>query len=707
MPFWPLLGALIAGVLIAARQPAARAHLPVVGGCLVTALLGVALFFDLAPSADPGGHAAADAQAEIVPAALAQDPHAAPPDAHVTPQRTIESAPAGAGEHATHALPGVTHTLMHWISLGAVESLEAARWIDVNFYFDGLTSVMMLFVSVVALMVVIYAIGYMRDHHGHVVRGYERFFAFLGLFVFSMAMLVLAGNFVLLYLGWEAVGLCSYLLIGFHYSKPSAAAAAKKAFLVNRIGDFGFALGIFALYGFMQGIVLPGENPLDYEVVFRYAAAGALTEGQLTLVGLLLLCGALGKSAQLPLYVWLPDAMEGPTPVSALIHAATMVTAGVYMIARCGPIFAASEVTLAVIVVIGVAGALFAASMAMAQYDMKRILAYSTISQLAYMFAALGFGAPDAAVFHVFTHAFFKALLFLCAGSVMHAMGDVIDLRQFSGLKSILPKTQKLMLVGCLALAGFPLLSGFWSKDAIVHAGFNYHPIAGGLLLLTAFMTAYYTFRMYFLCFHGPTRLPKEAGDHPHESPPVMLRPLYFLAAGAVLVGFLGVGFKASASESFLGVLYPHGIIHQYLHDSSMIVDDAAHAGGGALLMYVSALLAIGGIGLAWVRYGAAPATDPDAALLGPVWGLWHAKYYVDEIYDRVFVRPLRALGEVCFAIDRNFVDGLVWFVSFVPRALGFVLMLFQRGALQGYALCMALGVALLFMLWNWMDAAA
>jgi NADH-quinone oxidoreductase subunit L len=545
----------------------------------------------------------------------------------------------------------------------------------------------------------------MKDHHGHPERGYERFFAFLALFLFSMCMLVLAGNFVLLYLGWELVGLCSYLLIGFYYAKPSAAAAAEKAFLVNRIGDFGFALGIFALYTFLQPHVQAGENPLDYATAFKYASL--LTENQATLVALLLFCGAIGKSAQIPLYVWLPDAMEGPSPVSALIHAATMVTAGVYMVARCGPIYAESPLALEVVTIIGAVGAIFAATMALAQYDMKRILAYSTMSQLAYMFVGLGCAAPGSAIFHLYTHAFFKALLFLTAGNVMHAMGNRIDVREFSGLRRVLPTTYKLMGVGCLALAGFPLLAGFWSKDEIIHAAFysemgHHLPWLGWLMVLTSALTAFYTFRMFFLCFHGPERLPPEAG-HPHDMPPVMQGPLFVLAAGAVLAGYAGVSLLPS-SESFLGFLKPHGgFFHDYLH-SSTLVEGPAH-GGGMWLMYLSALVAIAGIALAYAVYGRAPERDPAKSALGSVWNLWNAKYYVDELYQALFVTPLRRLGDLCFATDRYGVDGLVWLVAAVPRAAGGLLRFMQGGALQGYALSMLIGLAVLVALWRWMDS--
>jgi len=705
LPFWPLLGAILTGIMIAMRRKAEHAHWPVVLGAAVSAVLALVLFFDL-----PGA-----LKHENLSATLAHNFENSSGSAEEQAAELMTAFTEGdAAEHAIGDYPGFTHTLYNWMSFGERQSLdeESNQWIAVNFYFDGLTGIMVGFVTLVSLMVIIYAIGYMRDHHMHPERGYERFFAFMGLFVFSMLMLAMVGNFVLLYLGWELVGLCSYLLIGFYYKKPSAAAAAKKAFIVNRIGDFGFALGIFALYMFIKPLAQPGENPLDYEVVFRYLPAiasepsGFFEMSKATLVALLLMCGALGKSAQFPLYVWLPDAMEGPTPVSALIHAATMVTAGIYMVARCGPIFAESQAALNVIVTLGVIGAILAASMAMAQFDMKRILAYSTISQLAFMFVALGCAAPDVAVFHVFTHAFFKALLFLTAGSVMHAMGGVIDLRYFSGLRDVLPKTRRLMLVGCLALAGFPLMAGFWSKDEIVHYAFEYHPIVGILMLATAGLTAYYTFRMYFLCFNGRKRLPAEAGDHPHEAPPVMLRPLYVLAFGAIFAGFLGVGLHVSAGHSFLGFLAPHGYFHTYLHDSS-IVTGLRGEPGGVGLMYVSAAVALAGIALAYVRFGKAPETDPDSVVLGPLWRLWHAKYYVDEIYDAAFVRPLRGLGRFFFGMDNHGIDGAIWLVTAVPRGLGGGLKLLQRGALQGYALGMAIGLAVLLVLWRWWETGA
>ncbi|GMU82113.1 MAG: NADH dehydrogenase subunit L [Planctomycetota bacterium] len=686
--------------------PNGTAHWPVVLGATLAAILAVVMFFDLRAALhhEPAGTGSQPAvMAETPGHGTAAAGHGSGGDGREQPGATV-----------AYPMQGFVQPIYNWISLGSTE-VGKDRWLGVSFLFDGLTAVMMLVVCVVALMVVLYSVGYMRDHHGHPERGYERFFAFLGLFIFSMSMLVLGGNFVLLYLGWELVGLCSYLLIGFYYKKPEAAAAAKKAFIVNRIGDFGFALGIFAIYYYLgmghAGVsLLPGENPLDYTTVFKYAGVLAATPSLLgmsasDLISILLLCGALGKSAQFPLYVWLPDAMEGPSPVSALIHAATMVTAGVYMMARCGPLFANAPVTLDVVIFIGAFGALLAATMAMAQYDMKRILAYSTMSQLAYMFVAVGVGAADSGVFHLYTHAFFKALLFLTAGSVMHAMGNIIDLREFSGLRRVLPQTYKLMAVGCFALAGVPLLAGFWSKDEIVHAAWDHSPALGLTMLAIAAMTAYYTFRMFFMCFHGPERFPREAGAHPHEATG-MLRPLYVLALGAIVAGYLGVSFHGSISESFLGFLAPHGEFHHVVNSSSIVKPDVEHS-SGAWLMYTSSVIALAGIGLAWVRYGQAPQDEPDRKSLGLVWNLWNAKYYVDEIYDAIFVRPLRRLGDAFFAIDRSGVDGVVNGVGAMPSGIGHILKFFQQGALQGYALLMVIGVAGLLVLWRWLDPAA
>ncbi|MCK6485644.1 MAG: NADH-quinone oxidoreductase subunit L [Phycisphaerae bacterium] len=552
-------------------------------------------------------------------------------------------------------------------------------WFNVELRVDPLTCVMLLTVLSVSLLVVIYSVGYMRDHHGHAERGYERFFAFLCLFVFSMCMLVLGGNFVLLYLGWELVGLCSYLLIGFYYQRPSAAEAAKKAFLVNRVGDFGFGLGILLIYYHF--------GRLDYAYVFEHVGElMKISPNQVTIIALLLFCGAVGKSAQLPLHVWLPDAMEGPTPVSALIHAATMVTAGVYMVARCGAIFAESALAMAVVALVGGLTALFAATIALAQYDMKRILAYSTISQLGYMFLGLGVGAMSSAIFHLFTHAYFKALLFLGAGSVMHAMAGEIDIRRFGGLRRGLPWTYRTFLIGSLALAGFPLLSGFWSKDEIIHAAFAEAPPLGVLALLTALLTAFYTFRMVFRAFHGDEKLP-EGVEHAHESGTWMVAPLCVLSIGAIAAGFVGVPAG-------------HGTFHHFL---SPVVHGVHHEEGGLEMMIVSGTLALIGIGAAWFVYVRRRDLAVRAAAAMPhVFDALNRKYYVDELYDALVVGPLRRLGRFCYGWDTYAINGLLWLIAAVPRAVGYGLTTFQRGALQGYAMGMTIGLLLLmcWMLW-------
>jgi len=589
----------------------------------------------------------------------------------------------GAGEH--HA--SVTLSLYQWIASGA----EAARdaWFNIDVLIDPLSAVMLVTVTFVSLVVIIYSRDYMR-RHDRPEQGYERFFAFMALFVFSMCALVLAGNFLLLYLGWELVGLCSYLLIGFYYQRPSAAAAAKKAFLVNRIGDFGFGLGIFLIY------LTFGQ--LDYETVFEMIGQGvaaggqAIPEGRLATIALLLFCGAIGKSAQLPLYVWLPDAMEGPSPVSALIHAATMVTAGVYMVARCGAIFVASPVVMTIVALVGALTALYSATIALTQHDMKRILAYSTISQLGYMFLGLGVYAAGSAIFHLFTHAFFKALLFLAAGSVMHAMGGIIDLRQFSGLRKLLPWTCRFCVVGALALAGFPLFSGFWSKDQIIHHAFGANFWLGLIGLITAVLTAFYTFRMIFRCFWGEQRVPE--GVHAHESGKWMLVPLGILAAGALLAGYFNV--PGDRIGLFLEPAVQPFVAHAH---------HAVEAGFWAehWLMFVSGALAVIAIGLAYLVYVVLPWAPPLLADLAPgAYRLSYNKYYADEGYDAAVVRPLRNGGRLCFGIDEYVVDGIIWLITAIPRGLAYLLRTLQGGALQGYGLTMAVGLAIIVLLVLW-----
>ncbi len=574
-----------------------------------------------------------------------------------------------------------------WIAGGTGSSF------NVEFLIDPLTAIMLVTVTGISLLVVIYSRDYMRER-GQPERGYERFFAFMALFVFAMSALVLGGNLLLLYLGWEGVGLCSYLLIGFYYGKPSAAAAAKKAFLVNRVGDFGFGLGIFLIY--------LSFGTLQYDEVFRMVQQGVLaggeplTDGRVTAIALLLLCGACGKSAQLPLHVWLPDAMEGPSPVSALIHAATMVTAGVFMVARCGAIFTASATAMAVVAVIGAVTALFAATIALVQTDMKRILAYSTISQLGYMFLGVGVYAADSAIFHLFTHAFFKACLFLGAGSVMHAMGGIIDVRRFGGLRKILPVTFITFLLGSLALAGFPMFSGFFSKDEIIHHALSHHWILGGIGLVTALLTAFYTFRMVFLAFFGPQRVPERV--HAHESGGWMLVALIALAIGAVGAGYVGVGPKPF--HEFLAPVFAHTFV------ANNPVTSHGHAAGHAGfwaeygLMVVSGGLVIIAILAAYVLYVRQPWIPAlvKASFPGAHRVLWN-KYYVDELYDEGLIEPARTSGRACVGADDFVIDGVLWLITMVPRSLAYLLQTLQSGALQGYAVTMLAAAAIIGML--------
>ncbi|MCI0703211.1 MAG: NADH-quinone oxidoreductase subunit L [Planctomycetia bacterium] len=576
----------------------------------------------------------------------------------------------------------------------------AAGKLKVNFTItiDALSATMLAMITFVSTMIAVFSSGYMRGD-----KGYARFFAVMSVFVFSMCGLVLANNFILLVAFWEGVGLCSYLLVGYYFEKPSAAAAARKAFLVTRLGDTGFLLGIFLLWRM-------GGWHTDLTALFDHIQKNPPDQGTLTTACLLLFCGAVGKSAQFPLYVWLPDAMEGPTPVSALIHAATMVTAGVYLLARCAPLFALSPDAQITVAWIGGLTALLAAFIALAQTDLKRILAYSTVSQLGYMFLALGTCgaisptfAVTAAMFHLFTHAFFKALLFLSAGSVMHAMGGVIDVRYFRGLRKRLPVTHITFLCGAAALAGVPLLSGFWSKDLILEslteASESNSPYTAGyftLLLLaffTAFLTAFYTFRAYFLTFWGEEKIPEEAGHHlngakggVHESPSVMTLPLIVLAAGALLVGIVLEPFTHWFSD-FLGTTPSLG---QVRTPSAVSVKGEEHHFNWTIAI-ISSVFALGGIGLAAVMYRKGEEKLP--AGLEPVFTLSRNKLYVDDIYYAVLVKPAEVLAFLARVFD-GFLDALSRLVAAIPRFIGQWIRPIQNGLVQFYALWMAMGLA-------------
>ena len=558
--------------------------------------------------------------------------------------------------------------------------------IDIALQADPLTAVMLAVVTCISALVAIYSIGYM---HGD--RGYRRFFAYVSLFVFSMTLLVSASNFILLYVGWELVGLCSYLLIGFWYEKPTAAAAGMKAFLVNRIGDVGFALGIFLIWTTF--------GTLDFDRVF--AAAGTIPSERATAICLLLLLGACGKSAQFPLHVWLPDAMEGPTPVSALIHAATMVTAGVYMVARCTPLFAVSVDAQYAVATIGGITALLGGIIAVTQTDLKRILAYSTISHLGYMFVALGvctLAGVTAAMFHLVTHAFFKALLFLGAGSVMHAAGGVIDIRRLGGLRRRLSVTYWTFLIGCLSIAGVAPLAGFWSKDAILSAlsAKASHGGEGGIYgillastLLGVLLIDFYMFRPLFLVFHGPERIPREA-RHAHESPGTMTAPLVVLAFGAAVVGAYfewthGFAEFLAATPSF------HCLTH-----TSPDVGGAAAATEPWRIGAVSTAITLLGIAAAAIVYLGSGKKAERLARAMNIFGLYslsYGKFFFDPIYSLLIVQPLLGVARLAARFDRCVIDALVDLCGRLPSMLGAALRPVQNGAVQFYALVMVLGL--------------
>jgi NADH-quinone oxidoreductase subunit L len=530
-----------------------------------------------------------------------------------------------------------------WIQSGALN-------IGVDFAVDRLTAVMLLIVTGIGTLIHIYAVGYM-DHEG----GYYRFFAYLNLFMFFMLTLVLAQNFLLLFVGWEGVGLCSYLLIGFYFTEKYATDAGNKAFIVNRIGDFGFSLAIF--------LIAIHFGSLDFGQVFSQAKLLPVeaAPGWITAVALLLLVGATGKSAQIPLFVWLPDAMAGPTPVSALIHAATMVTAGVYMIARSSSIFLHSPVALSFVAIIGIATAFFAATIGLVQNDIKKVFAYSTVSQLGYMFVGLGTGAFSAGIFHVMTHAFFKALLFLGAGSVIHALSGEQDLRQMGGLAKKIPITCIVLLCGSVAIAGVPFTSGHYSKDAILESAYQYAPWIFWIGVFTAAMTAFYVFRAFFMAFFGDYR----GHHHPHESPFVMWGPLAMLAALSLGGGFINI-------PKYLEPLFP-------LSEGTL----------PSFVAWVPMVAGLGGIALAYVLYVLSPGLPESIAnAFRPVYTLLYNKYFIDEAYDSAIVNPTidgsRSL--LWRTIDAGAIDGAVNGVGKTARSIGNVLRHLQSGYIRSYA---------------------
>lgn len=574
-----------------------------------------------------------------------------------------------------------------WIEIGSMN-------VNISLRADPLTAMMLVMVTFISMLVAIFSKGYMEGDPG-----YPRFFAAVALFVFCMTMLVLSNNFLVTFVFWEGVGLCSYLLIGYWFKKRSASSAARKAFLVNRIGDLGFVLGIILIWSRV--------GSLDYDQVFNNL--GRIGDVETHWICLFLLMGAIGKSAQFPLHVWLPDAMEGPTPVSALIHAATMVTAGVYLVARCTPLFVLDPYVQFYLSLIGVATAMIAAVTALTQNDLKRVMAYSTVSQLGYMFMALGASANNprlvtyaviAAMFHLFTHAFFKALLFLGSGSVMHAMGHVIDMRRFSGLRHVLPITHITFLIGAAALSGLPPFSGFYSKDEILmvlaYAGkvgsfSESFRIIYYMAIITAFLTAFYTFRAYFMTFWGEKKLPPEAEGHAHEGGLSMTVPLIILAAGA-----LGIGYFTGPLSYWFSYLLERTPNSLPLYDVPHLYDKAVggdHA--SAWVMYTSIAVASCGVLLAYLMYVAKPAlAKATATSMGGLYQVSLNKLYFDEIYQFLLVKPAEAVAALSRWVDANIVDGLVDFTGRLSAQVGKVLQPVQNGLVQYYALATLLGIA-------------
>ncbi|MDP6482324.1 MAG: NADH-quinone oxidoreductase subunit L [Nitrospinota bacterium] len=573
----------------------------------------------------------------------------------------------------------VHQTLYTWIAAGDFV-------VRASFLFDPLSAVMSLVVTGVGFIIHVYSIGYMHEDPGR-----SRYFAYLNLFLFAMLLLVLADNFLVLFVGWEGVGLCSYLLIGFWFEKKSATDAGKKAFIVNRIGDFGFAIAVFLIFSTF--------GTLDYAEVFA-DAPGKLSAGgaAVTAITLLLFLGATGKSAQIPLYTWLPDAMEGPTPVSALIHAATMVTAGVYLVARTHVLFLLAPGVLLTVAAVGMATALLAALIALVQTDIKRVLAYSTISQLGYMFLACGLGAFGAAIFHLMTHAFFKALLFLGSGSVIHALGGEQDIRKMGGLRRHMPTTYWTFVIGGLALAGIFPLAGFFSKDAILWKAWAAgRPVFWGLGVLVAGMTAYYMFRCVFLTFHGTFRYGGAAAPRPHESPAVMTLPLVVLGVLAVIGGWVGVPIFQGADilGDFLAPVFAGAAGSAEAHGS---------VGLELGLMVVSLAVAGFGIFLAYRMHLARPESAKKAADRFPaLHRLLLNKFYVDELYDSLFVIPLRNAALTLWrGVDVLLVDGLVNGVGGAFRKLSGVVRAFQTGHAKTYLLSMVVGVVAIALFYTW-----
>jgi NADH-quinone oxidoreductase subunit L len=570
------------------------------------------------------------------------------------------------GEVRHEGFQPVVVDLFDFISVGSLH-------ISFSFQVDQLSALFLLIITGVGFLIHLYSTAYMHEEEPP---HFARYFSYLNLFVFSMLLLVLGANFVILFIGWEGVGLCSYLLIGYWFKNVDYGYAARKAFIMNRIGDVGFLIAIFML--------IHTFGSVDFGDIF--GKASGVSTGTITAITLLLFVGATGKSAQIPLYTWLPDAMAGPTPVSALIHAATMVTAGVYMIARSHVLYDLAPVTQTVVAVIGLATALLAATIALKQNDIKKVLAYSTVSQLGYMFLGLGVGAYTGAVFHVMTHAFFKALLFLGAGSVIHAMGGEQDMRKMGGLRKALPSTSITMLLGCIAIAGIPPFSGFFSKDEILSAAYAKNPVYYVVGVFTALLTAFYMFRLYATTFMGGFRGTHEQEHHVHESPFVMTLPLWILAILAVSAGFLGIPAVIKPDAHWLG------------HFLGPVVGEGSGkelpAGTEWGLMGVSVVLALIGTFWAVARF----SKKPDLAEPTGFGKVLANKWYVDEFYNAFVVKPLDLLAQFLVFFDKHVIDGIVNGVGRLVQYGSRQLRLLQSGQVGGYVLLMVVGIIVLFL---------
>ncbi len=582
--------------------------------------------------------------------------------------------------------------IFDWVGSGSFQTV-------IGYQIDPLSILMALVVTGVSFFIHIYSVGYMHDDPG-----YTRYFTYLNLFVFMMLNLVLANNFLLMFVGWEGVGLCSYLLIGFWYEKDSASNAGKKAFVVNRVGDFGFILGIFLLF---TSLGKNGVWTLDFTEVF--ANASKLDTGTVTAITILLFIGACGKSAQIPIYVWLPDAMEGPTPVSSLIHAATMVTAGVYMVARCNVLYSMAPISMAVVAIVGVATAIFTASIGICQTDIKKVLAYSTISQLGYMFLGVGVGAYSAGIFHLMTHAFFKGLLFLGAGSVMHALSGELDMRKMGALRKKIPYTFWTFFIATLAIAGVPGLSGFFSKDEILWQAFSSahgYWLLWAVAALAAGMTAFYMFRALFLTFFGQSRVDEHVAHHVHESPKIMTVPLLVLAVLSVIGGYIGVPHilgGANHIHEFLAPVLGGGAEPAEAHAGITLISQAWASGGEGgshsaaleyILMAVSVVIAGVGILIAYLFYVKNPALPKLAAERWKgLYKLVYNKYYVDEIYEILFINSLKNLGIGLWkGFDDFVIDGAINGVAYLIGLLSGAMRKVQTGVVQNYAFSMVIG---------------